>query len=95
MLLLSIAATTAGLSALLGVRGIALAAATMIFLGNPFSGATSAPELLPAPANWLGQVLPPGAGAQLVRSTTYFDGHGALAPTLVLLAGSSQAVPLS
>ena len=46
----------------------------MIFLGNPFSGVTSAPELLPAPADWLGRLLPPGAGGTLLRSTAYFDG---------------------
>ncbi len=86
LLLLAISATAAGLFALLGVRGLGIAAATMIFLGNPFSGVTSAPELLPSPAGWLGRLLPPGAGATLLRSTAYFDGSRALAPSCVLLA---------
>lgn len=86
LMLLAISATAAGLFAVLGLRGLGIAAGTMIFLGNPFSGVTSAPELLPAPAGWLGRLLPPGAGATLLRSTAYFDGHGAFEPVCVLLA---------
>jgi hypothetical protein len=57
----------------------------MILIGNPFSGATSAPELLPAPVGAIGQWLPPGAGANLLRSTAYFGGHGASAHLTVLI----------
>ncbi len=49
----------------------------MVFLvGNPLSAVASAPELLPQPWGRLGQFLPPGAGATLLRSTAYFDGAG-------------------
>jgi hypothetical protein len=96
LLLFAISSTTAGLFALLGVRGIGAAAATMIFVGNPFSGVTSAPDLLPGPAGWLGRLLPPGAAGTLLRSTAYFDGHGALVPASVLsawaLAGAAAIV---
>lgn len=34
----------------------------------------------------LGQLLPPGAGASLLRSVSFFDGAAALAPSLVLAA---------
>ena len=44
---LSMAALVAGLYALLGEKGAILGALTMIFIGNPFSGVGSAPELLP------------------------------------------------
>jgi hypothetical protein len=47
---------------------------------------TSAPELLPAPVGTIGQWLPPGAGASLLRSTAYFGGHGAAGHLIVLLA---------
>ena len=57
----------------------------MVFIGNPFSGATSAPELLPAPVGTIGQWLPPGAGANLLRSTAYFGGHGASGHLTVLI----------
>src|SRR3712207_2474898 len=42
----SVAAVVAGFEKLLGRPGVALAVATMVFVGNPFSGAGSAPELL-------------------------------------------------
>jgi hypothetical protein len=83
---LAIASSAAGLFALLGERGLALAAVIMVFVGNPFSAAGSAPELLPEPVGGLGQLLPPGAGANLLRSTGYFDGAAAGMPVTVLLA---------
>lgn len=77
-------ATVAGFAALLGTPGIGLGALLMVLIGNPFSGAASAPELLPEPVGALGQWLPPGAGATLLRSVAYFDGRGAAAPLLTL-----------
>jgi hypothetical protein len=74
---LAIGATVAGLYAWLGGAGIGVAAALMVFIGNPFSGAGSAPELLPEPVGGIGQLLPPGAGANLLRSTGFFDGAAA------------------
>jgi hypothetical protein len=73
---LAMAATLAGLHALVGRAGLAIGALTMIFVGNPFSGMGSAPELLPEPAGAIGQLLPPGAGGNLLRSTAFFDGAG-------------------
>jgi hypothetical protein len=82
--LLAIGASLAGLIALIGAAGLGLGIALMIFIGNPFSGVTSAPELLPAPVGAIGQWLPPGAGASLLRSTAYFGGHGASGHLIVL-----------
>ncbi len=45
--------------------------------GQPLSGLTSAPEMLPAGWGQLGQLLPQGATATLLRSTAYFGGAGA------------------
>lgn len=84
--LLAITATTAGLIALVGPVGLALTAVLMVFIGNPFSGVTSAPQLLPTGIDHIGQWLPPGAGANLLRSTAYFGGHGAAGHLVVLLA---------
>jgi hypothetical protein len=83
--ILSISAATAGLIALIGVPGLGLAAALMVFVGNPFSGVTSAPELLPDAVNHVGQWLPPGAGANLLRSSAYFDGNGGAGHLSVLI----------
>jgi hypothetical protein len=81
---LAIAAALAGLYALVGKAGLAIGALTMIFVGNPFSGVGSAPELLPEPAGAIGQLLPPGAGGNLLRSTGFFDGAGGTRPLTVL-----------
>ena len=82
---LGVSAPAAGLIALIGPLGLALGAALMIFIGNPFSGVTSAPQLLPTAVSHIGQWLPPGAGASLLRSTAYFGGHGADGHLTVLI----------
>jgi hypothetical protein len=83
---LAIAATVCGLGALFGKHGAAAGALTMIFVGNPFSAVATGPEMLPSPAGWLGQLLPPGAGGNLLRSTGFFDGAGAGGHVAVLVA---------
>jgi hypothetical protein len=74
---MAIAATVSGLEAVLGKAGVALGALTMIFIGNPFSGVATSPDMLPSGAGTLGQLLPPGAGGNLLRSTGFFDGAAA------------------
>ncbi|MEU2248957.1 ABC transporter permease [Streptomyces sp. NPDC019224] len=81
---LAIGAPVAGLAALIGAPGIGIGALLMVFLGNPFSGVTSAPELLPRPIGALGQLLPPGAGGSLLRSVAFFDGAAAGGAALTL-----------
>ena len=86
---LSVAATSVtilGLEALLGAVGFGLGATVMVLVGNPLSGMTSAPEMLPGWSGRLGQFLPPGAAGWLLRSTAFFDGHGAFRPIVVLTA---------
>ena len=82
---LAIAATVTGLHAVLGKAGIALGALTMIFIGNPFSGVATSPDMLPSSAGTLGQLLPPGAGGNLLRSTGFFDGAAAGGHVTVLV----------
>ncbi|MER5595783.1 ABC transporter permease [Streptomyces sp. NPDC002265] len=85
---LAISATTAGLITLIGPGGLGASAALMVFAGNPFSGSTSAPELLPKVVDDIGQWLPPGAGANLLRGTAYFDGNGSGGHIAVLVLWS-------
>jgi hypothetical protein len=80
----AVAGSVAGAGSLLGHAGIPPVAIVMMLLGNPLSGASSAPEMLPQPWGALGQLLPPGAGSQALRSVTYFDGAAAGAPLAVL-----------
>jgi len=82
---LGVASVVAGLVALLGPPGIGVAAVLMVLLGNPWSGISSAPELLPRPIGDIGQLLPPGAGGNVLRSTAFFDGAGSGEHLLVLV----------
>lgn len=89
---LAIAAPVAGLYALLGHKGVALGALTMVFVGNPFSGVGTAPELIPGGP--LGQLLPPGAGGSLLRSTGFFDGAASGTHLAVLAAWATAGFVL-
>ncbi|MFF8395539.1 ABC transporter permease [Streptomyces sp. NPDC016172] len=80
----AVGGAVAGLAALVGPAGTGIGAAVVMLLGNPFSGATSAPQMLPEPAGAIGQWLPPGAGTSLLRSVAYFDGAAATGPVLTL-----------
>jgi hypothetical protein len=91
---LAVAALIVGLYALLGAPGAIVGALTMVLVGNPFSGVGSAPELLPEPAGTIGQLMPPGAGGNLLRSTGYFDGAAAGGHIAVLAAWTLAGVAL-
>ncbi|MFC4063549.1 hypothetical protein [Actinoplanes subglobosus] len=95
---LTVAATSLtilGLESLLGVAGFGIGAATMMLIGNPLSGNTSSPEMLPGWTGAIGQLMPPGAGGQLLRSTAFFDGHGIAHSVIVLVAGLALGAVLS
>jgi len=83
---LAIAATVNGLAALFGRAGLLAGALTMVFIGNPLSAVAAGPEMLPTPAGDVGQLLPPGAGGNLLRSTAFFDGAAAGGHVAVLAA---------
>jgi hypothetical protein len=74
--ILAIASGVAGLGALFGRAGLALGALLIVFVGNPFSGVATSPALLPSVIGVIGQLLPPGAGGNLLRSTAFFGGAG-------------------
>jgi hypothetical protein len=73
----AVAALIAGLRALFGHVGAIAGAVTLVLIGNPFAGVAQGPEMLPEPAGAIGQLMPPGAGGNLLRSTGYFDGAAA------------------
>ncbi|MFD0718919.1 ABC transporter permease [Streptomyces globosus] len=75
-----------GLESVLGYAGFGIGSAVMVLVGNPLSGASTAPEMLPGWPGGLGRLLPPGAGAHLLRSTAFFDGRGAAPAAMVLAA---------
>lgn len=90
----TVAGAVVGLSSVIGRAGIGIAALTLLLIGNPFSAATSAPELLPQPWGAVGQLLPPGAAASLLRSVAFFDGAGATGPLVVLLIWAGAGLAL-
>ena len=91
----SVALALIGLNAVLGVRGIALGGAVIMLLGNPLSGITSAPEMLPTPWGQLGQWLPPGAAGSLLRSVSFFGGAGGWGPFWILVGYAVGGVLLA
>jgi hypothetical protein len=83
---LAVSATVAGLGSVFGRPGILAGVLTVFVVGNPLSGIATAPELLPQPWGAIGQYLPPGAGATLLRSASFFDGAGSATALWVLAA---------
>ncbi|MBT8228056.1 MAG: hypothetical protein HKP61_19070 [Dactylosporangium sp.] len=92
LLALAMAGTVLGLSTLLGPAGLGIGGLLMLAVGNPFSGVSSAPELLPQPWGQLGQLLPPGAGSTLLREVSYFDGAGAAGPAVTLVCWATAGL---
>jgi len=69
-----------------GIAGTAIGWILFLVIGNPASGGSSAPELLPGFWRTLSQLLPPGAGVTSLRDVVYFNGHGS-SHALIVLAG--------
>jgi hypothetical protein len=90
----AISLTVLGLESLLGTVGVGIGGATMMLIGNPFAGTATAPQMLPGWSGAFGQLLPPGAGGQLLRSTAFFDGAGATHSVIVLLCWLTLGVGL-
>jgi hypothetical protein len=70
----AVASVSAAIIGAIGFPGVGLSFMLFLMLGNPGSGAASAPELLPEPWKTGGQLLPPGASATGLRNVAYFDG---------------------
>ena len=74
-----------GLIRLLGAKGLGVSFLLFLVIGNPSSGTTSAPELVPQPWQSIGEFLPPGPAVSALRNTAYFDGAGLTRPLLAML----------
>ena len=90
----AVAATIVAAGVVAGRIGLGIGGLTFLLLGNPLSAASTGPEMLPGPWGTIGQLLPPGAGASLLRSVAFFDGAAALAPTLTLFAWTATALAI-
>lgn len=83
-----------GLHRLLGMAGFGIGAGALMLLGNPLSGAASGPAFLASPWREIGQAMPPGAGSQILRSVSFFDGAGASTSWIVLAAWAAAGLAL-
>ncbi|MFN8170615.1 MAG: hypothetical protein U0R65_01970 [Candidatus Nanopelagicales bacterium] len=92
---LAVASITAGLAAAFRVGGVAIAAGVVFFFGVPFSGASSAWQLLPPPWGVVGQALPAGALATATRSVAFFSGAGGTVALATLSAWAVVGVALT
>lgn len=84
MAIAAIAAPMIGFVALIGRAGTAVGPVVMMLFANPISGAALPPQFLPGPWGEIGQWLPPGASATLVRELSYFPNVDTTFPWLVL-----------
>jgi ABC-type polysaccharide/polyol phosphate export permease len=85
LFVLAIGLPIAAFQVIFGVAGTAIGWILFLVIGNPASGGSSAPELLPGFWRTLSQLLPPGAGVTSLRDVGYFNGHGS-AHALIVLA---------
>jgi hypothetical protein len=69
---------------LFGLPGTFIGYLLFLVIGNPASGGSSAPELLPNFWRSLSQALPPGAAVTSMRDVVYFNGHGSAHGLIVL-----------
>ena len=83
--IMGMALCSMGLLRLLGQPGLFVAFFLFLLLGNPGSGLTSAPGLLPGPWSIFGDYLPPAALGSALRHTAYFDAHRTGGPLCILL----------
>jgi hypothetical protein len=84
LFVLAIALPIAAFQVIFGIEGIAIGWILFLVIGNPASGGSSAPELLPGFWRSLSQILPPGAAVTSLRDVVYFNGHGASHALIVL-----------
>jgi hypothetical protein len=84
LFVLAIGLPIAAFQVIFGIPGTAIGAILFLVIGNPASGGSSAPELLPGFWRALSQILPPGAAVTSMRDAVYFNGHGSYHALIVL-----------
>lgn len=83
-----------GLNRVAGLAGVGLGAVVLLLLGNPLSGAATAPEFFTPVWSAIGQAITPGATIQLLRSVAFFDGAAVIGPVVVLSAWAAAGLLL-
>ncbi|MFD7072689.1 hypothetical protein ACFV9G_00650 [Nocardioides sp. NPDC059952] len=91
--ILAVALPIIGLRHFIGMAGVGIMALLIMLVGNPLSGISSAPEMIPF--GWLGQLLPPGATGSALRGLSFFDGAGVTTPLIVLVCWAGAGLLLT
>jgi hypothetical protein len=73
LFVLAIGLPIAAFQVIFGIAGTAIGWILFLVIGNPASGGSSAPELLPGFWRILSQILPPGAAVTSLRDVVYFN----------------------
>ena len=84
LFVLAIGLPIAAFQVIFVIAGTAIGAILFLVIGNPASGGSSAPELLPGFWRTLSQILPPGAAVTSMRDVVYFNGHGSSHGLIIL-----------
>ena len=96
LFVLAIGLPIAAFQVMFGMGGTAIGWVLFLVIGNPASGGSSAPQLLPTFWRALSQRLTPGAAATAMRDAVYFNGHGSTQAVVVLtiyaVAGGALAM---
>jgi hypothetical protein len=94
LLVMAAATVTMALQMLFGVIGIGITVLLFVVLGNHSAGGAYQPAVLPPFWRAISGALPNGAGTEAVRRVSYFGGHGATGPLVViaLYAAAGAAV---
>jgi hypothetical protein len=99
LFVLAIGLPIAAFQAIFGVAGTGIGWLLFLVIGNPASGASSAPELLPTFWRVLSQRLPDGAAVTSMRDIVYFHGHGSshalITLTFYAIIGAALALVVS
>lgn len=93
--LLAISGTIIGVVSIVGRSGVAVGPIVFLLFANPISAAALPVEFLVHPWGAIGQWLPPGAAATLLRDLSYFPLADVSFPWLVLGAWSVGALVLT
>lgn len=93
--ILAIASVVVGFTSLVGRRGLAIGPVLFLLVANPIAAAAMPWQMLPAPWGAIGQWLPPGAGATLLRDTSYFPAADTTALWLTLTAWAVLGLTLA
>lgn len=93
--ILAIASVVVGCTSLVGRRGLAVGPVLFLLVANPIAAAAMPWQTLPAPWGAVGQWMPPGAAATLLRDTSYFPAADTASLWLTLAAWAALGLTLA